>query len=513
MGGAFGAKLETKVELLAVAAHLLLRKSTDRPVVLLYDREDVFYTVQKHEARVAIESAIKGGMIVGRRIELVYNGGAFPKPTPARSGMLRALGPYRIDNLHIDSFMCRSNTVPAGAMRGSMTTQVAFAYESEMDKIAAHLGISPFEIRERHLIRSGDTYLTGAPITDLHFDRILGRLKETVDAWKEEPVELRPWERRGTGIGLMIKSTATPSVSEAELTFYSSGHCELRAASVEFGQGIVETLVQIVAETLRISKDRIDYAEASTGLGLFDSLTASSRSAASMGTAVLRAAQDLRERFARLDSAPDDLIDKLNGDSAVDGSRIANELGMSLRNEGLNELKGMGVYSSTGGADLLDPDTSQGPNPSVHWHQGGAAVELIVDVGTGKVRMERGFGVSYAGRVLNSGAVTGQNEGSFIYGLGQSLFERLEYADGHLTNASLAEYLVPGFADIPGRLHTDALESSGTSVEPHGVGEMVVPAVGPAIANAITVAIGARPHSLPCTSENVLNLIRGECHE
>jgi CO/xanthine dehydrogenase Mo-binding subunit len=68
--------------------------------------------------------------------------------------------------------------------------------------------------------------------------------------------------------------------------------------------------------------------------------------------------------------------------------------------------------------------------------------------------------------------------------------------------------MIPSFRDAPPELVSTCLESE--SGELHGIGEMTLPPVAPAIANAVEDAVGVRIRDLPITAEKVLRALRGE---
>ena len=49
-------------------------------------------------------------------------------------------------------------------MRGFGAVQTCFAHESQMDRLAAELGIDPVELRLRNALETGDTLITGQRI-------------------------------------------------------------------------------------------------------------------------------------------------------------------------------------------------------------------------------------------------------------------------------------------------------------------------------------------------------------
>ena len=90
--------------------------------------------------------------------------------------------------------------------------------------------------------------------------------------------------------------------------------------------------------------------------------------------------------------------------------------------------------------------------------------------------------------------------------IGFTLNEKMEFdAEGQLRNASLAEYKIPGFHDLPLVMtnETVAAEQRTGPFGAKGVGETATFGVSPAIANAIHDAVGVRLTELPMNPEAV----------
>jgi CO/xanthine dehydrogenase Mo-binding subunit len=160
---------------------------------------------------------------------------------------------------------------------------------------------------------------------------------------------------------------------------------------------------------------------------------------------------------------------------------------------------GVGEISNAGG---LDPDTGQGVASS-HWHQGAAAAAVAVDDETGRFEVTALHAAIYAGAVVNRPGAELQNEGSVIMGLGSALFELVDFADGHITNANLSDYEIPAFADVPAFTH-ELIERDGADV--HGLGETALPPIPAAIGNALA-SLGIDVEALPISAEAVLAAI------
>jgi CO/xanthine dehydrogenase Mo-binding subunit len=151
----------------------------------------------------------------------------------------------------------------------------------------------------------------------------------------------------------------------------------------------------------------------------------------------------------------------------------------------------------------LDLETGQGIG-SIQWHPAAVSAEVEVDTETGNYEVTQLHAAVYVGRMINPRFCELQVEGSMLFGLGQALFEELDFdSDGRPTNLNLSDYMIPSFLDMPKRMSVFILESP-MATEVHGIGETAVPPIRPAIGNAVSRAIGASLRSLPIKPQDVL---------
>ena len=129
-----------------------------------------------------------------------------------------------------------------------------------------------------------------------------------------------------------------------------------------------------------------------------------------------------------------------------------------------------------------------------------------MDEELGLVRVTRMVTAVDAGRLLNRKTARSQVIGAVVMGIGMTLLERtVSDAAGRIVNASLGEYLVPSYADVP-ELDVvftgdpDTLHPLGVK----GLGELCTVGVSAAIANAVYHATGRRLRTLPITVEHLL---------
>jgi CO/xanthine dehydrogenase Mo-binding subunit len=184
VGGAFGAREDLSIHIHAC----LLALRTGRPVKMWYGREESFVGhVHRHPAKMWYSTgADREGNLVFTRATIVLDGGAYASSSGAVTANAACFGagPYRMPNALIWSGAARTNSVPNGAMRGFGAVQTCFAHESQMDRLAAKLGMDPVQLRLRNALRSGDRLITGqvvsgaAPMEELIRPRTGWRCRE-----------------------------------------------------------------------------------------------------------------------------------------------------------------------------------------------------------------------------------------------------------------------------------------------------------------------------------------------
>ena len=142
----------------------------------------------------------------------------------------------------------------------------------------------------------------------------------------------------------------------------------------------------------------------------------------------------------------------------------------------------------------------------------GAGAEVEVDTETGHVKIEKLVNVVDVGKAINPRIVETQISGAALMQLGFTMFEKMHIDGGQVTNASLADYKIPGFHDVPivmDNSHVDTNQSNGP-FGAKGVGEVATFCVSPAIANAIDDAVGVRLTELPLNPEAVYRALRAK---
>ena len=507
LGGGYGGKGHIRIEPLVAA---MARKVNGRPVKFVLSRAEEFVTVTKHAASITLKTGVKrDGTFTARQVTLYWNGGAYADASPllVPAGMVRAVGPYRIPAVHVDSYGIYTNLPPAGAYRGAMSSQTTWAYESQMDIIARKMSWDPLEFRVKNMFVSGDHFATGEELHDVHFVECLDASAKALNSPSPQTLLLAGeglGMRVGRGFGVMMKSTVATSKSQAKLKLLDDGTVTLFTSTVEMGQGGHTAMAQITAENLGVPMSAVKIIGPDTAVTPFDSTTSASRSTSMMGNAVITACSSMKKKILELAAplleTPPDQLRTENGFVFADETSIS--FGDILKRNNLNELDEAGEYSTSLG---IDPEMGQGIS-TPHWHQGAGAAEVEVDTETGRVTILRYTAASFAGRVVNPKMAQLQNDGNVIFGLGPTLMEEIIFDGGQPTNPNLADYAIPSIRDIPNELISVCIESD--TGEMHGIGEMTLPSVAPAIANAIEDAVGVRIKDLPITAEKILRALK-----
>jgi CO/xanthine dehydrogenase Mo-binding subunit len=498
LGGGYGGKLYIKMEALAVALSMLAR----RPVKVALTMEEQFYTITKHPSTFRIKSGIdKDGRVIARRCEIWWNGGAYADigPRVTQKSGFTASGPYDIDNVSIDSHALYTNLTPAGALRGFGIPQLVWGYESHTDMIARALKRDPLEFRKQNLLRDGRPQATGTILKDAAIEKVLDRIAERLN-WS------RPFDRgsgtlrRGRGLAVALKAVISPTTSVANVIVSADGSTTLYCGTVDMGQGSDTAMAQIVGEVLNMPAETIRIVPRDTDVTPYDMGTLGSRSLFHMGHAVRLAAEEARAKIAALARE----VGEPEGSNVPLADLFRKKYGMQAGN-----IVGTGSYIP----DYVSPD-AQGltPNATPFWMVAGSGVEIEVDTETGDVRVIRLINVADVGKPINPKIVETQLSGASLMQLGFTMFEKMHLDGGQVTNASLADYKIPGMLDVPPVMENEAVDScqSNGPFGAKGVGELATFGVSPAIANAIDDAIGVRLTELPLTAEAVLRALRAK---
>jgi CO/xanthine dehydrogenase Mo-binding subunit len=496
LGGGFGAKVYVKLEALVAALAMLVH----RPVKVALTMEEQFYMITKHPTTFHIKSGVmKDGKVMARACEVYWNGGAYADigPRVTQKSGFTSPGPYDIENVKIDSFELYTNRTPAGALRGFGIPQLVWAYESHTDLIARELGIDPVEFRRKNILREGRPQASGTAMKDAAISEVLEAVATRMN-WAAPFDRGSGTVRRGRGIAIGFKASISPTTSVAIVNVNADGSTSLMMGTTDMGQGSDTAMAQMVAEVLDVEPEKVRVVHPDTDITPYDMGTLGSRSLFHMGNAVRLAAEDARNKLRAL-AAEAGLPEGTNYPPA---EIFKKRYGMQAGNV-------IGSASYVPNYKSPDAQTGLSDNVTPFWMIGGAGAEVEVDTETGQVRVTRLVNAADCGKPINPAIAQTQLSGAAVMQLGFTMSENMNLDGGQVTNASLADYKIPGINDIP------PMENELVDAEQHsgpfggkGLGESGTFGVSPAIANAIHDAVGVRITELPITAEGVLRALR-----
>ena len=501
LGGGYGSKSYTKFEPLVVA----LARKAKQPVRICNSVGDSMVTVRRHGARVRIKTGAKrDGTLMAREAEIYLDTGGYDDNGPqvtARSAT-RVLGPYWIPHIRTNAYQVYTNTGSAGSYRAIGAPQVIYAGESQIEMLAQRLGMDPAELRMKNLLKPGQELRPGLKGIDADLSSSLRTLVRA-SGWKK----MRTKNNSAVGMACAITNAGATPVSVAMIRMQSDGILNIAAGSTEMGQGVRTTLTQIAAEELTLAMDQFRITGADTKVTPYDSSTGSSRSTTLMGTAVQKAARDLKQQLIRIGAQI--LGVKPSQIQVVDGALIAGEARLSFR-EAFERRFGKGSGGEMIGRGEAGPEITDNKLP-VFWEVGMGTAKVAIDRETGEVKLKRFTSVADVGKAIHPEHCIAQEEGAAMQGIGHTFFEQLVYDNGQLVNSNLVDYHVPTFDELPEEFHTVLVEN-GDGPGPFGVRGMAeggILSVAPSVCNAIDRATGVRIKDLPLTPERVWRALKG----
>ncbi|MCH8898579.1 MAG: xanthine dehydrogenase family protein molybdopterin-binding subunit, partial [Chloroflexi bacterium] len=438
------------------------------------------------------------GRFWARQSRVVYNGGAYAgfRGRPGLAGSRDAAGgQYHIPNFQIDSYMMYTNSVPCGSYRAPGQPQVAFAVESHTDMIAQEMGIDPYELRLRNVVRDGQVCATGASYKHLRGEETLRAVAEAAD-WGS------PKSGRYVGRGMSLgQRPQGQSVYSAKVSMDQDARVTFFTLVPETGTGAHTVGRQVVAEDLGVPVEDVTAVQMDTDGGPTDS-GAGSGSSVGGTRAALAAAQGVRQKLTLMAAEfygwPEERIIFRGGRVLVDGD---SESGVPLQ-----ELASRVVAAIGEPISFAMTTTAEEPEVTCFCAQ---VAEVEVDPETGEVKLNKFVTAHDVGTIHNPLTHQGQIDGAVIQGVGYALMEELLSEEGYIATLSMGDVKTPNIQDIP-ELVTVLVESTGGN-GPFGaktIGEQPLPPVAPAIANAVFDAVGVRIQDLPITSEKVLAALK-----
>jgi len=516
VGGGFGGKSDPLPHEIVCAA---LSLETGRPVKILFDREDVFYTNHgrhptQNDVRIAADAS---GQILGYDIDALIDGGAwssFGTVTTYYNGVL-AMGPYRVPNFRYRGRRVYTTKPPSGAMRAHGGTNIRYSVEVALDTVAEAAHIDPFDLRSRNALPPNSKTVNEFRITSTSFLKCLAAAREK-SGWDAKFRKLPYGRGVGLGCGFYISGSNSPihftpkfPQSTVHLKVDMDGGVAVHSMQADIGQGSNTLLAAIVAEVLGVDLDRVHVQRVDSDVSPIDIGSYSSRVTFMMGNAARAAAEQLRAELVRAAAA---LLDRSPEALEVVHERIQErghpEVGVTFLAALHRAMETGGALTASGSFDTSPVGgTFKGARAGTAPAYSFAAyvAEVEVDDETGEYRVPKIWAAFDCGRALNRLAVEGQIEGSIHMGLGQVMGESMNYRGARLFNPSLLEYKIPmpqQMPDVEILLVGDDDPEGPFGAKEAGEGPLI--ATLPAVGNALYDAVGVRFTDLPITPDKVL---------
>jgi carbon-monoxide dehydrogenase large subunit len=534
VGGAFGMKLSAYPDEMAVAAIAVLLQ---RPVKFSADRLESFASdIHAREAVVRGRLAVAAdGSLLAMDVTVTSGFGAYPAhPRGSVGEALQAVSmsaaPYRLESFRGRAQGYFQNLPPSGVMRGVGQPIACTVTEQLMDLAARKLQMDPAELRRRNYANATSPNVksaSGVVLGELSLDRCHERMLAFMDyaGLRRRQAALREQNiYHGIGFAVFVEQTAVGSslygalqvrVSAQEscrVLLEPDGSVRCETSITDQGQGTRTALCQIVAQELGIDPDEIQLHSGDTAQTPMGGGAWASRGVALGGEAALRAAGRLKQNILAVAGA---LLQTDASQLHIRNNAILNAAGLPQIT--LADLAAAIYFRSHtipfDTLPLFDVVESYVPRHVPYIAANGIqCAHVRVDPRTGNVDILDFWVVDDCGRVINPLLVDEQIRGGVVQGIGSALYERCIYGEqGQLTNANLADYLVPMAAEMPD-IHIAHVESPTgvTSLGARGVGEAGAIGAAAAIWTAVNDALspfGVTIGAQPMTPEHIFSCL------
>ncbi|MEL7608262.1 MAG: xanthine dehydrogenase family protein molybdopterin-binding subunit [Bacillota bacterium] len=482
------------------------------PVRIRYSlQESLATTAKRHACNIRIKGGFKtDGTYVSCEVALLGDAGCYLGQTlrVADRQVVEATGPYRIPNVKTDVIYAYTNNVYADAMRGFGSPQVDFASEQFIDEAAAVLGLDPIVIREKNALKEGDLSATSQMMDHVTLLPCLETIQKSC-GWRQKKEEFAAFNqkgggvKRGIGVSAMYRGecmgAGAVDAAGVNVHVHPDGSINIYASIVEVGQGGHNMLKTVVANVLTVDESLIRVNQVDTSFVPDSGPTVASRGTAIAGNAALRAAQSIKDKLSKL------------AQEHWCGAPVVWENGILYTQDKSRQLtfkQAVRMCFNSGDspygfgwwvAPHMEMDTEKGcGDPYFGFVYGACAAEVEVDEKDGSVRILNFYATHDVGKAISMKGVENQVLGGVAMGVGYALTEDLCLEKGTVQAASLKDYRLPRFTQMP-PVHIDVLEypSKLGPFGARGLGEPATSIVAPAIYNAVADALHRRIYTMP----------------
>jgi carbon-monoxide dehydrogenase large subunit len=514
VGGGFGAKIGVDREQIVVA---WAAKHIGRPVRWAETRNENLMAMtqgraQLHHIKIGGD---RNGKIKAYRLDVIQDAGAYPRMSgflPMLTNLM-APGVYDIPHVQADYKVVVTNTAPIAAYRGAGRPEAAATIERAVDWFAAEAGVDSAEVRKINFIKPDQfPFVTkaGAPYDTGEYEAALEKVLGAADyaslrAEQRRRRESGDTKQLGLGLASYVEITAADGAAgeTAKVEVHHDGTATIYTGSSAHGQGHHTAFAMILSDELGIPMEKIEVIHGDTDLIPDGVGTYASRSLQLGGSAVHKAAIEVKEEAAKNAAA---LFEAAEADVVLDTDTGT----WHIAGDPDKSLSWAQVASHADGGLIIANVRFTADRPTFPFGTHLSVVE--VDTETGKVTLLRHITADDAGPVLNPILMEGQRHGGIAQGAAQALCEEILYdADGNPLTSTLADYAAITAPELPSfELLTSETPTPVNPLGVKGIGEAGTIGSTPAVHNAVIDAVshlGVRHIDMPMTPERVWTAI------
>jgi len=516
VGGGFGQKIGAYYEDYLVSA---IAYTLKRPAKWIETRsENMLASSHGRNQWCDIEAAAdENGKILALRAQVVVDIGAYPKGLDlGNSTFIMSTGCYDIPAIDYTVLSVYTNTGANGAYRGAGRPEAAYYIERVADLVADATGLDPVEVRRVNFIQpdqfpfdtlAGVQYDTGEYEKPLNKALALTNYEEL----RREQAELRKQGRYiGIGLASYVEICGFGPYESATVRVEPSGAVTIFTGISPHGQGQETTFSQMAADELGADFDAIEVHHGDTGNTPQGNGTMGSRGLAVGGAALMLSLKKIQEKAKRiaahlLEAAVEDI-------ELEDGKyRVKGVPGQGLTLADIAAKAYSGSLPSDFDAGLETTDFFRPSDATFPFGTHIAVVEVLPE--TGELKFLRYVSVDDCGPIMSPMLVTGQVHGGLAQGIGQALFEEMQYDEsGELITGTLNDYVFPRAAFFPEfETHHTTTPTYINPMGVKGIGEAATIGATPATANAVIDALepwGITHMDIPCTPQKIWSAIQ-----
>jgi len=514
VGGGFGGKTDPFSHEVVICKLSML---TGRPVKMTLTREEVFYCHRgRHPVLMWVRTGMKkNGSITAMHFRSYLDGGAYGSYGVASTYYTGALQTvtYPIANYKFEGLRVFTNKPPCGPKRGHGTPQPRFALEVQLDKFAEELGLSPADLRLKHLMQPNTRAINHLTVTTIGLKECIEKVSEA-SQFNNRHGQLPLGRGIGiacsaylTGAGLPIYWNKMPH-SGVQMKIDRGGGVTVFCGSTDIGQGSDSVLATIVAEEFAIDPEQVIVVTADTDLTPVDLGSYSSRVTLMTGNAAIEACRPLKEKLL---SAAAEVFQCTSESLTLSEGRVVSLRDTSKTVDFAEAVQwAEAKFGTLGSVGSYTPPRrggkfkGAGVGPSPNYSYSACVAEVECDPETGIYQVHKLWLAHDVGRSINPVQVMGQVEGSAYMGLGEVMMEEQVFRRGLHKIPSLLDYKSPTTLEMP-EMEVFLIETNDPN-GPYGAkeaGQGPLLPIMPAVANAVYDAVGVRVDEVPVLPEKI----------